>query len=126
MEEGVFLVLEDTDVREDFLVCSCLDRRQGEEKLGGERERFLVCPSLEQFMAREGLGTEGVLSPGAGLCCSITCTVRKIVARSVLVQGWKDAGKIPSVETAVEDTSGEEPSTAVEGIVSSAEGTFVG
>ena len=116
-EEGVVLVLEVPDLREDFLVCSCLERRLGEEE-----ERFLVCPSLEQSMAQEGLGTEGVLVPEAGLRCSITCTVRKIAARS-LVWGRKEVGKTPSVSIVVEGTSGEDPATAVEGAASAVEGT---
>ena len=123
-EGGVVLVLEVPDLREDFLVCSCLDRRLGEEEVGGERERFLVWPSLEQSMAqgRPGAeGPEGVQAPG-GFCCSITCTVRKIAARS-LVWGRKEAGKISSVRTVVEGTLGEEPSTAVEGAASPMEGT---
>ena len=38
-EEGAFLVLEAPDFQEDFLVCSCLDWRLGEEELGEERKR---------------------------------------------------------------------------------------
>ena len=120
-EGGVALVLEVPDLRENFLVCSCLDQRLGEEEVGGERESFLMCPSLKQSMTQGRPGAEGVQAPG-GFCCSITCTVRKIAARS-LVWGRKEAGKISSVRTVVEGTLGEEPSTAVEGAASPVEGT---
>ena len=92
MEEGVVLVLEVQELREYFLVCSCLDQGPGEEELGGEQERFLVCTSLEQSLAQEGIGTEVVLAPGAGLRFSITCTVQKIATRS-LVWGERRQGK---------------------------------